>query len=96
MAIDEKEIDIINEDIQGGYSEVHLMYWVNGCIDIELYVKDYERGVEILNIIADKLKDLDMSEDEKYSEKYHAEVEQYLEWKKEHEEEEKKKKRIVA
>ena len=87
--IDEKYIVILNEDIKDGYSQLQLVYCPNNCLSIDEWVKDWERGKELLEEIVDKLKDIDMSKDIEHDKKYAEAVEKYFE-------EEKKRKRIVA
>jgi hypothetical protein len=57
------------------------VYAINDCLLIDLYVKDWERGVEVLKIIEEKLKDVDLSDDVKYEKKYNEAVDNFVKWK---------------
>ena len=87
MVVKEEDITLMGEDIQGGYSQVQLVYAINDCLLIDLYVKDWKRGVEVLKIIEEKLKDVDLSDDVKYEKKYNEAVDNFIK----HQEEKKKK-----
>ena len=94
MSFKEDDVTLCDEDIKDGYSRVHLLYPINDCLMIDLHIKDWNRGVEVLKIVENALKDIDLSEDIAYDKKYDEAVDNFLEHKKA--KENKNRKKLVA
>ena len=81
--VKEDDINFMEEDIKGGYSNVRLLYYPNDVVGIEVDARDWERGVEMLNSIVSQLNLDDFKDDERYFNEYNKSLDRHIQWEKE-------------